>query len=159
MANSSLERVIKEGHFAVTAEIGPPKSCNTAFVQKKADLLRGYADAFNVTDNQTAIVRMSSIAAATIIEQSGLEAVVQMTCRDRNRIGLQSDVLGAAALGLKNILCLTEDHQSFGNHPQAKNVFDLDSIQLIQAVKTMRDDNRFMCGEEMKVAPRVYIGC
>lgn len=82
-----------------------------------------------------------------------------MTCRDRNRIGLQSDVLGAAALGLKNILCLTGDHQSFGNHPQAKNVFDLDSIQLIQAVKTMRDDNRFMCGEEIKVAPRVYIGC
>ncbi len=159
MTGSNLERVLKEGHFAVTAEIGPPKSCNAAFVQRKADLLKGYADVFNITDNQTAIVRMSSIAAAVLIQQKGLEPVIQMTCRDRNRIGLQSDLLGAAALGIKNVLCLTGDHQSFGNHPQAKNVFDLDSIQLIKTIKDMRDEGRFLCGEEMKVRPDVFIGC
>lgn len=159
MTGSNLERVLNEGHFAVTAEIGPPKSCNAAFVQKKADLLKGYADAFNITDNQTAIVRMSSIAAAVLIQQKGLEPVIQMTCRDRNRIALQSDLLGAAALGIKNVLCLTGDHQSFGNHPQAKNVFDLDSIQLIKTLKDMRDEGRFLCGEEMKVRPDVFIGC
>ncbi|NLW44921.1 MAG: methylenetetrahydrofolate reductase [Syntrophomonadaceae bacterium] len=159
MRGSNLKRVLEEGHFAVTAEIGPPKSCDAAFVHRKADLLRGYADAFNITDNQTAIVRMSSIAAAVLIQQKGLEPVIQMTCRDRNRIGLQSDLLGAAALGIKNVLCLTGDHQSFGNHPQAKNVFDLDSIQLIKTIKDMRDEGRFLCGEEMKVRPDVFIGC
>lgn len=159
MARSNLERVITGGHFAVTAEIGPPKSCNADFVRKKARALKGYADAFNVTDNQTAIVRMSSIAAGVIIQSEGLEAVIQMTCRDRNRIALQSDVLGAAALGIKNILCLTGDHQSFGNHPEAKNVFDLDSIQLVHAVRNMRDHGRFICGEEMKVRPDLFIGC
>ena len=159
MRGSNLKRVLEEGHFAVTAEIGPPKSCDAAFVHRKSDLLRGYADAFNITDNQTAIVRMSSIAAAVLIQQKGLEPVIQMTCRDRNRIGLQSDLLGAAALGIKNVLCLTGDHQSFGNHPQAKNVFDLDSIQLIKTIKDMRDEGRFLCGEEMKVRPDVFIGC
>jgi 5,10-methylenetetrahydrofolate reductase len=159
MTSSNLERVLQAGHFAVTAEIGPPKSCNAAFVNKKAELLQGYADAFNITDNQTAIVRMSSIAAGVLVQQQGLEPVIQMTCRDRNRIGLQSDLLGAAALGIKNVLCLTGDHQSFGNHPQAKNVFDLDSIQLIKTIKDMRDDGRFLCGEEMKVKPDVFIGC
>lgn len=159
MMRSNLERVLKEGHFAVTCEIGPPKSCDAGFVEKKANQVKGYADAYNITDNQTAIVRMSSIAAGVLVQKSGLEAVIQMTCRDRNRIGLQSDILGAAALGIRNILCLTGDHQSFGNHPQAKNVFDLDSIQLIQAVRQMRDEGRFICGEEMKVKPEVFIGC
>lgn len=159
MARSNLERVLNEGHFAVTAEIGPPKSCNVEFVQKKAEMLRGCCDAFNITDNQTAIVRMSSIAAGAVVQRMGLEPVIQMTCRDRNRIGLQSDVLGAAALGINNILCLTGDHQSFGNHPEAKNVFDLDSIQLIKAVRDMRDEGRFICGEEMKVKPDMFIGC
>ncbi|NLU49462.1 MAG: methylenetetrahydrofolate reductase [Syntrophomonadaceae bacterium] len=159
MARSKLERILQSGSFAVTAEVGPPKSCNAAFVRKKGNLLRGYADAFNVTDNQTAIVRMSSIAAGIVLQQEGLEPVIQMTCRDRNRIALQSDVLGVAALGIPNILCLTGDHQSFGNHPEAKNVFDLDSIQLIHTVRTMRDEGRFICGEEMKVRPDVFIGC
>lgn len=159
MAKSNLNRVLQAGHFAVTAEIGPPKNCNAAFVLKKADLLQGYADAFNITDNQTAIVRMSSIAAGMLVQQKGLEPVIQMTCRDRNRIGLQSDLLGAAALDIKNVLCLTGDHQSFGNHPQAKNVFDLDSIQLIKTIKDMRDEGRFLCGEELKVRPDVFIGC
>jgi len=156
---SRLDQILQSGHFAVTAEIGPPKSCDPAFVEKKADILKGYADAFNITDNQTAIVRMSSIAAGVLVRQKGLEPVIQMTCRDRNRIGLQSDLLGAAALGIKNVLCLTGDHQSFGNHPQAKNVFDLDSIQLIKAVKDLRDEGRFICGEEMKVKPDFFIGC
>lgn len=159
MMRSNLERVIKEGHFAVSAEIGPPKSCNADFVLKKAGILQGYADAYNITDNQTAIVRMSSIAAGVLVERMGMEAVIQMTCRDRNRIGLQSDVLGAAALGIKNILCLTGDHQRFGNHPEAKNVYDLDSVQLIQTVRGMRDEGQFLCGEEMKVTPQMFIGC
>ena len=147
MAGSNLNWVLEAGHFAVTAEIGPPKSCNADFVNKKADLLRGYADAFNITDNQTAIVRMSSIAAGVLVKQKGLEPVIQMTCRDRNRIGLQSDLLGAAALGIQNVLCLTGDHQSFGNHPQAKNVFDLDSIQLIKTIKDMRDEGASSAGK------------
>lgn len=159
MARSNLDNVIQDGHFTVTAEVGPPKSCNASLVEKKADLLKGYADAFNITDNQTAIVRMSSIAAGVLVQQRGLEAVIQMTCRDRNRIGLQSDLLGAAALGIRNVLCLTGDHQSFGNHPGAKNVFDLDSIQLIQAVRNMRDEGRLICGEEIKARPDFFIGC
>jgi len=159
MTRSNLQRVLQEGHFAVTAEIGPPRKLQYEFVRRKGSLVQGYADAFNVTDNQTAIARMSSIAAAAILQQEGLEPVVQMTCRDRNRIGLQSDILGAAALGLTNILCLTGDHQSFGNHPEAKNVFDLDSIQLIHTARMMRDEGRFICGDEIKVRPQLFIGC
>lgn len=158
MTMSNLQQVLTRGQFAITAEIGPPKSCNSEFVQKKAKLLKDHVDACNLTDNQTAIVRMASIAAAKIVEDSGLEAVVQMTCRDRNRIGLQSDILGMAALGIKNLVCLTGDHQSFGNHPQAKNVYDLDSIQLIHTAQEMRA-GRFLCGEEIKVAPDLFIGC
>lgn len=157
--SSRLERILNSGEFVVTAEVGPPKSCDGEVIRRHGENLRGYVDAFNVTDNQTAIVRMSSLAAAAILVQLGLEPVMQMTCRDRNRIGLQSDLLGAAALGIKNVLCLTGDHQSFGNHPTAKNVFDLDSIQLIRMVKLMRDEGRFLCGEEMKVRPQVFIGC
>lgn len=159
MAMSNLHRVLESGAFAVTAELGPPKSCSAEFVEKKAAVLKGFADAYNITDNQTAIVRMSSIAAGVLVERLGLEPVIQMTCRDRNRIGLQSDVLGAAALGIKNILCLTGDHQRFGNHPDAKNVFDLDSVQLIHTVRAMRDQGLFLCGEEMKVKPQMFIGC
>lgn len=159
MEKSNLEQILQDGYFAVTAEVGPPKSCDTGVIHRKAEILKGYADAFNVTDNQTAVVRMSSIAAGVLLRQDGLEPVVQMTCRDRNRIGLQSDVLGAASLGIRNILCLTGDHQSFGNHPEAKNVFDLDSIQLINTIREMRDEGRFICGEEMKVRPQLFIGC
>lgn len=157
-SNSNLEKVLTAGHFAVCTEIGPPKSCDAEVIRRHAETLRGYADAFNVTDNQTAIVRLSSVAASAILTRLGLDPVLQMTCRDRNRIGLQSDLLGAAALGINNVLCLTGDHQSFGNHPEAKNVYDLDAIQLIHAVKLMRDEGRFLCGEEMKVRPRLFIG-
>ena len=119
----------------------------------------GYVDAANVTDNQTAVVRVCSLAAAHMAQLNGVEAVMQMTCRDRNRLAMQADILGAATLGVKNILCLTGDHISFGNHPQAKGVHDLDSVSLIRMYKDMRDEKRFQCGEEMDVAPPLYIGC
>ena len=157
-SDSNLEKVLTTGHFAVCTEIGPPKSCDAGVIRRHGETLRGYADAYNVTDNQTAIVRLSSGAACSILTGMGLDPVLQMTCRDRNRIGLQSDLLGAAALGIHNVLCLTGDHQSFGNHPEAKNVFDLDAIQLIHTVRQMRDEGRFLCGEEMKVRPRLFIG-
>ena len=157
-SGSNLERVLEAGHFAVTSELGPPQSADPEVIREKAKLLRGQVDAFNVTDGQTAVVRMASWAACKIAMDEGLEPIVQMTCRDRNRIALQMDVLGISALGMKNMLCLTGDHQSFGNHPSAKGVFDLDSVQLIQMVKTMRDEQKFQCGETMKVEPRLFIG-
>ncbi len=157
-AGSNLEKVLESGVFAVTAELGPPKSADPEVVRRKARLLKGYADAFNVTDGQTAVVRMASWAACLIQKEEGLDPIVQMTCRDRNRIALQMDVLGVAALGIHNILCLTGDHISFGNHPQAKGVYDLDSIQFIRIVKEMRDEKKFQCGEEMDVEPRLFIG-
>ncbi len=162
---SNLEKMFAAGHFAVTAELGPPKSADVEVIKKKAGHLKGVVDAANITDNQTAIVRMSSIAAGVLALQEGVEPVIQITCRDRNRIAIQSDVLGAYSLGIKNILCLTGDHQQFGNHATSKNVFDMDSIQLIQTLKTMRDEKQFLCGDEIKnskkapvVEPRVFIG-
>jgi methylenetetrahydrofolate reductase (NADPH) len=156
---SNLERVIRSGEFVVTGELGPPKSHDAEVIRSKAKLLRGYVDAVNLTDNQTAISRMSSIAAGAILVQEGLEPVIQMTCRDRNRLAMQSDLLGAAALGIQNLLCLSGDHQSFGNHPGAKNVHDIDSMQLVQMVRDLRDENKFQCGEEIKGGgPRFLIG-
>jgi methylenetetrahydrofolate reductase (NADPH) len=158
-SGSNLERILREGHFAVTGELGPPQSADGAVIREKAELLKGYCDAANITDNQTAIVRMSSIGAGAIVHQEGLEPIIQMTCRDRNRLAIQSDILGAYALGTRNILCLTGDHQSFGNHPTAKNVHDLDSVQLIQMVVKMRDEACFACGDEMEGAePRLFVG-
>ncbi|MGQ9500848.1 MAG: methylenetetrahydrofolate reductase [Anaerolineae bacterium] len=158
-SGSNLERVLTAGHFVVTGELGPPKNHDANVIRRKAALLKGCVDAVNITDNQTAIVRMSSIAAGVLLIQEGMEPVIQMTCRDRNRLGMQSDLLGAAALGIKNVLCLTGDHQTFGNHPTAKNVHDLDSIQLVRMVKDMRDESRFQCGEEIPGGgPRFFIG-
>ncbi|NPV09626.1 MAG: methylenetetrahydrofolate reductase [Anaerolineae bacterium] len=157
-AGTNLEAVLAAGHFAVTGELGPPKGADAAVVTKKIELLRGYVDAVNLTDNQTAVVRMSSIGAALLVRQGGLEPVMQMTCRDRNRLAIQADILGAYALGIRNVLCLTGDHQSFGNHPQAKNVYDLDSIHLIKAVRDMRDRGVLMNGEEAEGAPRMFVG-
>ena len=114
-AGSNLEKVLKAGHFAVTGELGPPQSADAQEIRHKASLLKGYCDAANITDNQTAIVRMSSISAGLIAHQEGVEPVIQMTCRDRNRLAIQSDLLGAYALGLRNLLALTGDHQRFGN--------------------------------------------
>ena len=156
---SNLEKVLSQGKFTVTAEIGPPKGSDPEKIRKKAEVLRGYADAFNITDNQTAVARMSSIAGCTILLNMDMEPLMQITCRDRNRIALQSDVLGAAAIGIKNILCLTGDHQSFGNHPSAKGVYDIDSIQLIQILKNMRDNGIFQSGDEIiSGRPEIFIG-
>jgi len=159
LVGSTLERMLKAGHFAVTAELGPPQSADEQVIREKAALLKGYCDGVNITDNQTAIVRMSSIGAGTIVVQEGLEPIIQMTCRDRNRLAMQSDLLGAYALGMRNLLCLTGDHQTFGNHPTAKNVFDLDSVQLLQMVAAMRDEHVFQCGDLMKgQEPRFFVG-
>jgi len=155
---SRLKQLLDGGHFAVTAECGPPKGADPGAVLRKAGLLKEKVDAVNVTDNQTAIVRMSSIAACTVLLSAGLEPVLQMVVRDRNRIALQSDVLGASALGIRNILCLSGDHQSFGNQPSALGVFDLDSMQFIEAVKGMRDAGTIMGGEQLTSAPAVFIG-
>jgi 5,10-methylenetetrahydrofolate reductase len=158
-SGSRLERLLRAGDFAVTSELGPPQSADGDVIRRKAKLLKGNCDAVNITDNQTAIVRMSSIGAGTIAFQEGLEPVIQMTCRDRNRLAMQSDLMGAYALGMRNILCLTGDHQSFGNHPTAKNVHDLDSMQLIQMVAGMRDKKIFQCGDEIKgTEPRFFVG-
>ena len=158
-AGSNLERILSAGQFAVTGECGPPKSADGSVIEAKAKILKGYVDAVNITDNQTAVVRVCSMASGYQAQQNGLEAIMQMTCRDRNRLAMQADILGASVLGIKNILCLTGDHLSFGNHPQAKGVHDLDAINLIKMYKDMRDESRFQCGDEMTVAPRLYIGC
>jgi methylenetetrahydrofolate reductase (NADPH) len=156
---SRLEKVLRAGEFAVTSELGPPQNANPEAITKKAQYCLGNVDGVNITDNQTAIVRMSSIGAAAVAISCGLEPIVQMVCRDRNRIAMQSDILGAAALGAKNLLCLTGDHQQFGNHPEAKNVFDMDSIQLIAMVKKMRDDKQFLSGDAIKEhEPKLFIG-
>jgi len=163
-SGSNLERVLEAGHFAVTVEIGPPMDCNPAEVVKKARLLKGLADAYNITDNQTAVVRMSSIAAAVLIAREGLEPVMQMSCRDRNRLAIQADILGACALGVKNCLCIAGDHQSFGaagrlkGHPGAKNVYDVDSIQLVAILKGMRDDGVQQGGDPIEVRPPLFVG-
>jgi methylenetetrahydrofolate reductase (NADPH) len=157
-AGTNLEKVLESGRFAVTAEAGPPKGTSAAVMQRKAEVLHNCCDAANVTDNQTAIVRMSSLAGCVLMKQQGVDPVMQIVCRDRNRIAIQSDVLGAVALGIGNILCLSGDHQMFGNHPTAKNVFDIDSIQLIQALKAMRDEKKFLCGEDISGEVPIFIG-
>jgi methylenetetrahydrofolate reductase (NADPH) len=155
---SNLKGVLMGGSFAVTAECGPPKGADPDVLRKKGGLLKGYVDSVNVTDNQTGVVRLCSLAACAILKEQGLDPVLQMVTRDRNRIALQSDVLGASALGIRNILCLTGDHQSFGNQPQAKGVFDIDSIQLVQAVRQMRDSGKIIGGEDLSTPPDLFIG-
>jgi len=157
-AGTNLEKVLDSGRFAVTAEAGPPKGTSATVIQRKGELLRFCCDALNITDNQTAIVRMSSLAGCILLKQQGVDPVMQIVCRDRNRIAIQSDVLGAVALGIGNILCLSGDHQKFGNHPTAKNVFDIDSIQLIQTLKNMRDEKKFLSGEDITGEVPLYIG-
>ncbi len=158
-SDSHLTRVLAAGEFVVTGEVGPPKGHDPEVIRSKAQLLLGCVDAANVTDNQAAVVRMSSIAAGQIMLQEGLEPIIQMTCRDRNRLAMQSDLLGAYALGMKNLLCLSGDHQSCGNHPGAKNVHDIDSMQFLRMMRQMRDENKFQCGEEIEGGgPRFLIG-
>ena len=157
-SGTNLEKVLTEGHFAVTSELGPPKGTSADFVRRHAEVLKSHVDAANITDNQTAVVRMSSVAASSIIKQMGLDPVMQMTCRDRNRIAMQSEILGAVALDIGNLLCLSGDHQKFGNHPEAKNVHDIDSMQLIQMAKRMRDEDQFLSGDKVSGGVRLFIG-
>lgn len=155
---SVLEKILESGQLAVTSECGPPRGALPEKVREKAELLRGHVDAVNVTDNQTAVVRMSSLAACIILRQMGLHPVLQMVTRDRNRLALQSDILGAYSHDINTMLCLSGDHPKFGDHPMASNVYDLDSIQLIWTVKGMRDEGRFQGGDEIQNPPKMFIG-
>ena len=154
---SNLERVLRAGHFAVCGEMSPPQGADAAAILKKCEYFRDVVDAVNLTDNQTAVVRMSSAMSSVFALQGGVEPIMQMTCRDRNRLAQQSEILGAAAAGVKNLLCLSGDYMSFGNHPGAKGVFDLDSVQLIHTAAEMHA-GRFECGDEMKAPPHLFIG-
>jgi methylenetetrahydrofolate reductase (NADPH) len=155
---SVLKKVLEKGGFAVTAECGPPKGADPEAVIKKAELLKGKVDSVNVTDNQTAIVRMSSMAACSLLKSIGMDPILQMVVRDRNRIALQSDILGASAIGIRNVVCLSGDHMRFGNQPQAAGVFDVDSIQFVKTVKDMRDEAKIIGGEALTKAPDMFIG-
>jgi len=155
---SNLEKVLAAGHLAVTSECGPPRGAVAKELTDKAKYLEGVVDAVNVTDNQTAMVRMSSLAGSVLIKQQGMHPLLQVVTRDRNRLAIQADILGAYSLGIDTMLCLSGDHTKFGDHPMAANVHDIDSIQLIQMVKTMRDEAKFQGGSEIKGAPKMFIG-
>ncbi len=155
---SKLEKILSEGHLAVTSEVGPPRGSDPEAITKKAEILKGYVDAINITDNQTSVTRLCSLAACIHLKQMGLEPTLQMVVRDRNRIALQSDILGAASFDIHNMLCLSGDHQNFGDQPQGQNVFDIDSMQLIQTVRMMRDEGKFLGGDEIKRPPRMFVG-
>jgi methylenetetrahydrofolate reductase (NADPH) len=157
-SGSNLEKVLMAGHFAFTGELGPPRGAHAEEVRKKAAFLKGKVDSVNITDNQTAVVRMSSWAACLLLLQEGIEPNYQMVCRDRNRLAMQADILGAYALGIRNILCLSGDHCQFGDHPTAKGVFDIDSMQLIAMVKKMRDESKFLGGADLDGPPKMFIG-
>jgi methylenetetrahydrofolate reductase (NADPH) len=153
-----LRNAIASGRFTVTAELGPPRGADAAAISRKAELLRDWVDAANVTDNQGAKVRMASIAGCVLVQNAGLEPVVQLTCRDRNRIALQSDLLAAGALGIPNVVLLTGDHPRFGDHPDAKPVFDLDSVQATWVAGTMRDHGLLLSGQQVTVQPNWLVG-
>jgi methylenetetrahydrofolate reductase (NADPH) len=155
---SRLAKILAAGQFAVAAELSPPRGVNLDSIAKDAATLKGYADAVNVTDNQAASVRMASIPVCALLVQQGLEPVAQMTCRDRNRLAMQADLLGAAALGIRNVLCLSGDHTRWGDHPAAKNVYDLDSTHLIRLVRNMVEHGCLDNGKEITPAPDFFVG-
>jgi len=157
-SGSNLEKVLTAGHFAFTGELGPPRGAHAEEVRKKAAFLKGRVDSVNITDNQTAMVRMASWAASLLLIEEGLEPNYQMVCRDRNRLAMQADILGASALGIRNMLCLSGDHCQFGDHPAAKGVFDIDSMQLIATAKKMRDEGKFLSGADLDGKPQIFIG-
>ena len=156
--SSRLEKVLKQGDLAVTSECGPPRGSDPAAVTEKGKLIKDHVDCVNITDNQTSMTRMSSLAACIHLKQIGIEPVLQMVTRDRNRIALQSDILGAASFDIHNILCLSGDHQSFGDCASGQNVHDLDSMQLIQTVRQMRDEGKFLGGDDIKRPPDMFVG-
>ena len=155
---SKLEQMLTAGHLAVTSECGPPRGTDPESVTRKAEMIQNHVDAINITDNQTSVTRMCSLAACIRLKLMGVEPVLQMVTRDRNRIALQSDILGAASFDIHNILCLSGDHQSFGDCPNGQNVHDLDSIQLIQAVRHMRDEGKFIGGDDINRPPSMFVG-
>ena len=155
---SKLEKVLSDGHLAVTSECGPPRGSDPNTIKEKAGIIKDYVDAINITDNQTAMTRLCSLASVIHLKQMDIEPVLQMVVRDRNRIALQSDILGAASFDIYNVLCLSGDHQKFGDCPEAQNVYDIDSMQLINAVRYMRDEGKFLGGDDIKRPPRLFVG-
>ncbi len=155
---SKLEKVLSSGKFAVTSECGPPRGSDPEVVTQKAEKIKDHVDAINITDNQTAVTRLCSLASCIKIKLMGLEPVLQMVTRDRNRIAIQSDILGAASFDIHNILCISGDHQSFGDCAQGQNVHDLDSMQLIQTVRHMRDKGLFLNDAEIERPPQMFVG-
>jgi methylenetetrahydrofolate reductase (NADPH) len=155
---SKLMESIMSKEFTISGEIDPPKGANRAVIEHQTELLKDHCVAANVTDNPLGIVIMNTLAPCVIMQEMGLEAIYQATCRDRNRIALQSDILGAAALGMKNILALSGDHPVMGDHPQAKPVFDLDSVQLTAAIRKMVTEGKDMAGNDLDVPPKMHIG-
>jgi len=157
--SSRLAQVLQQSEFALTAEVAPPVGPNRGAVERQIERLRGYADAYNVTDNQAARVHTSSLAVSIMLRQAGLEPILQVTCRDRNRLGLQADLLGAAMFGIANVLALSGDAPIWGDHPQCKGVFDIDSVNLVRVMRMMRDDQVFENGETIpKIAPDFFVG-
>ena len=156
--SSKLEKVLRSGQLAVTSECGPPRGSDPEAVKKKGEMIKDYVDSVNITDNQTSMTRMCSLAACIHLKLAGLDPVLQMVTRDRNRIALQSDILGAASFDINNILCLSGDHQSFGDCAQGQNVHDLDSMQLIQTVRHMRDEGKFLGGDDINRPPDMFVG-
>jgi methylenetetrahydrofolate reductase (NADPH) len=155
---SRLEKMLAAGHLAVTSECGPPRGSDPEVITRKAELIRDHVDAINITDNQTSVTRLCSLAACIRLKLMGLDPVLQMVVRDRNRIALQSDILGAASFDIHNLLCLSGDHQVFGDNPKGQNVFDIDSIQLIQTVRMMRDEGKFLGGDAIDHPPKMFVG-
>ncbi|MGH2491510.1 MAG: methylenetetrahydrofolate reductase [Candidatus Limnocylindria bacterium] len=154
----NLAALLRQGEFVVTAELNPPKSASPAVVKRRAGLLKGNVDAVNVTDSNRSVAAMAAIPAAQLVREAGVEPIVQVTGRDRNRIALQADLLGAAALGLPNFLFMSGDDPKHGNHPDAVHVKDLDGVGLVKMAATMRDDHKFLSGDEIRQAPEYFIG-
>ena len=153
-----LEQVLRDGHFALTAETSPPDAASPEAVIERVECLRGLADAVNVTDGASARVHMAALAAAAVMAREGIEPVLQMTTRDRNRLALQGDALGAAALGIRNVLCLTGDKIAAGDQPNAAEVFEIDSGELMRQLRDMRDLGQFPTGRAIDPAPRLFLG-
>lgn len=158
VSHGRFERVLREGHFSVTTEIAPPDSADPDEVLTRASLFDGYVDAINATDGSGAHCHMSSLAVCAILTRVGYSPILQISCRDRNRIAIQGDTLGAAALGVCNALCLSGDGVQAGDHPEAKPVFDFDSISLTKTLRILRDESRFLSGRKLDLAPKLFIG-